>query len=89
MSSSGIGFTGLTKSTKSALARRAAACAAAVAAYRRAAAAASVFCSSSGMSCRFKTERKLAKTLSIDILCVGCGGSGGSGGGGPGNGVID
>jgi hypothetical protein len=40
------------------------------------------------MSCRFKTEQKLAKTSPIDILCVGCGGGGGGGGGGPGNGVI-
>jgi hypothetical protein len=68
MSSSGDGSTGL---TKSALAIRDAAAAAAVAASQRAVAAASVFRSSSGMSCRFKTEQNLAKTSSIDILWIG------------------
>jgi hypothetical protein len=48
-----------------------------VAASRQAAAAASVSCSSSGMSCRFKTEQKLAKISSTDILWIGWGGGGG------------
>jgi hypothetical protein len=80
MRSSGVGVTGLKESTKSSRDRRSAA--AAVVASRRAVAAASVLRSSSGMSCKFNTDRKLEKTSSNVTVCNDGGCVGGCVGGG-------